>query len=200
MAPWVQIPIDPPRLNNFMRFSYNGIITAFQAEDTGSIPVDRSIIKDYIMKVNITYGKKPKTVVEIIPDDVWNMDVTLAHVIHPMLLKYQECNHGSFNVDDEDVPEGIRLIDAGSKECEYELDEFHEARHDYVINEMIWAFANILDDKSHDFWIEKPLGLPEESDRFFATGKYDLEACLIYEARIQNGTKLFGKYYQSLWT
>jgi hypothetical protein len=147
------------------------------------------------MKVNITYGKKPKTVVEITSDDVWNMDVTLAQVIHPMLLKYQECNHGSFNVDDEDVPEAIRSTAAGPKEYEYATDEFHEARHDYVINEMIWAFANILDDKSDDFWIEKP----EPGNRFFATGKYNLEACLTYEQRIENGTKLFGKYYQGLW-
>jgi hypothetical protein len=148
------------------------------------------------MKVNITYGKKPKTVVEITSDDVWNMDITLAHVIHPMLLKYQECNHGSFNVDDEDVPVEIRSTSAGPKEYEYAPDEFHEARCDYVISEMIWAFANILDDKSNDFWIEKP----EPGDRFFATGEYDLEACLTYEKRIENGTKLFGKYYQSLWT
>lgn len=147
------------------------------------------------MKVNITYGKNPKTVVSISKDDVYNMDNTLAHVIHPMLLKYQECAHGSFNVDDEDVPEAIRSTAAGPKEYEYAPDEFHEARHDYVINEMIWAFANIIDDKANDFWIERP----ETGDRFFDTGKYDIAACAEYEKRIMNGTKLFGKYYQGLW-
>jgi hypothetical protein len=147
------------------------------------------------MKVNITYGKKPKTVVEIKYEDVWNMDITLAQVIHPMLLKYQECNHGAFNVDDEDVPEAIRSTAAGPKEYEFDPDEHWDARHEYVVNEMIWAFANILDDKSNDFWVERP----EEGDCYFDTGKYDLEAYLTCEKRIQNGTKLFGKYYQGLW-
>jgi hypothetical protein len=146
------------------------------------------------MKVNITYGKKPKIVVIVKDEDVWNMDNTLAHVIHPMLLKYQERAHGAFNVDDEDVPEAIRSTAAGPKEYEFDPDENWNARHDYVIAEMIWAFDNIIDDKSHDFWLEKP-----DPNNFLNTGKYDLSACAEYEKRIQNGTKLFGKYYQGLW-
>ena len=194
-----------------MRDWYRGCALAFQAKEIGSNPIFRSkkksyergrhpldvmfvLNKDYIMKVNITHTKTPKVVVNISNDDVWNMDVTLAYVIHPMLLKYQERSQGSFNVDDEDVPEAIRSTAAGPKEYEYETDEFHAARHDYVINEMIWAFNNIIDDKSEDFWLEKP-----DPNNFLNTGKYDLEACADYEKRIMNGTRLFGKYYQSLW-
>ena len=40
--------------------------------------------------------------------DVWNMDVTLAQIILPMLKRLKEVKHGAPKVDNEDVPEHLR--------------------------------------------------------------------------------------------
>lgn len=54
-------------------------------------------------------------------------------------------------------------------------EENYFRRWDYVLDEMIWAFGELKkDDWSHSFNKE-------------------------YEERINNATRLFGKYYRALW-
>lgn len=130
--------------------------------------------------------RKRSVSVKIHPYDTWNMDTTLALIIHPMLIQLQADKHGSPYVDDEDVPEGIRSTNAAPKENEYDTDEFHHQRWEYVMNEMIYAFGTKLDDS----W-EEP---------FFDRHNFiDKEGYLKTVNRIANGFRLFGKYYQGLW-
>lgn len=108
--------------------------------------------------------------------DTWNMDHSLAKIIHPMLLKLKETKQGSPNVDLEDVPEYLRPSDSQYNYYEEgKLDVYFHDRWDYVVDTMIYAFNAI----------SKQL---DEGDDY-----YEPET-------IKEGLRLFGKYYQDLWT
>lgn len=124
--------------------------------------------------------KKRKEYVRIDKYDTWNMDNTLALIILPMLKQLQATKHGAPYVDDEDVPEAIRSTSASPKENEWDTDDYHFHRWEWIINEMIFAFENVVDDT----WDLKGL---------------DKEEYKKYNDRISNGTRLFGKYYRGLW-
>lgn len=122
------------------------------------------------MKVYI--GKKHKYV-HIDYWDTWSMDITLAPIIHPMLIQLKKTQHGAPYTDDDDVPEELRSTSARPKENEWDTDEFHFERWDWILDEMIFAF----DQKIKDEW----------------------EANEELHKRISNGFRLFGKYYENLW-
>lgn len=108
--------------------------------------------------------------------DTWNMDHSLAKIIHPMLLKLKETKQGSPNIDLEDVPEYLRPSDSQYNYYEEgKLDVYFHDRWDYVVDTMIYAFNAI----------SKQL---DEGDDY-----YEPET-------IKEGLRLFGKYYQDLWT
>ena len=108
--------------------------------------------------------------------DVWNMDETLAKIIHPMLVRLKETKQGSPKVDLEDVPEYLRPSDSQYNYYEEgKLDVYFHDRWDYVVDTMIYAFNAI----------SKQL---DEGDDY-----YEPET-------IKEGLRLFGKYYQDLWT
>jgi hypothetical protein len=137
--------------------------------------------------------RKRKVYVRIDRYDTWNMDHTLAMIIHPMLKQIRETKHGSPYVDEEDVPEELRLgekyknIFDHSYSSEYteeekELaDEKFHARWQYMLDEMIWAFEQIANEEDGP----SPIDSKEEYIEF--------------HNRIANGTLLFGKYYRNLW-
>lgn len=132
--------------------------------------------------------------------DTWSMDYTLAYIIVPMLKQLKEDKHGAPMVDDEDVPEHLRSTNAKPKENDYDIDEFHFQRWDWVMNEMIWAFEQKLidnDDEKFFNWAAvdrtKPL-----SDQFSQV-EIDREGLDAHHDRKTNGYRLFGKYYEGLW-
>lgn len=152
--------------------------------------------------------------------DTWSMDHTLAPIILPMLKQLQKTKHGSPSVDDEDVPEGLglRSTEAPAKENEWDTDENWFKRWDWVLDEMIFAFTCKTDDSwenefrsgVHDY-VHVPVDVHgnevakgthkywQMKDGPKNTYKCDYEGMRVVEARIQNGFRLFGKYYQALW-
>jgi hypothetical protein len=133
------------------------------------------------MKVKI--GKYPKTAarrvnVQIDDQDLWNADHTLALIIYPLLQKIVNAKHGSPAVDDEDVPEELRSTNSEPKEFDWDIDSNWHSRWKWVLAEMTWAFGEIVD----------------------AEWELDNEAYEAHSAKIDNGLRLFGKYYRSLWT
>lgn len=145
--------------------------------------------------------------IELDPYDTWNLDHTLSLIIHPLLVQLKETKHGSPYVDDEDVPENLRSTAAAPKENDWDTDSCHHDRWDWVMDEMIWAFAQDADDEElfqHNvdnlkmtidggkitFGIEDP-SKPE----YF----YDKDGHKAHEARKSNGRRLFAKYYPALW-
>ena len=118
--------------------------------------------------------------VKIDDHDVWSMNHTLAHIITPMLKKLKEIQHGAPYTDDADVPEHLRSTAAPPKENEWDTDENHFKRWEWILDEMIWSFEYCV----------------SEDDLFLNLSDEDLEA---YDVRSKNGYRLFGKYYTNLW-
>ena len=160
--------------------------------------------------------KKRNIKVRIDNYDTWGMDHTLAFIILPMLKKLKEEKHGSPFTDDEDVPENMRSTTDLSKREECDCDEHHVARWDYIMDQMIFAFESIVDnsweDQFHKGKIDfKIIPLPDQEnlpkeERLTEmvkgdndTHEFDAEGSKAYQARIRNGLKMFGKYYQCLW-
>ena len=160
------------------------------------------------------HSKKNRTVyVHIDPWDIWSMDVTLGHIVRPMLKMLKDKKHGAPMVDLEDVPEHLHPNE--EERAAYDVDgttdsKFFE-RWDWVMSEMIFAFES-LDGGANQDWEDQ-----------FTTGEYDFQwkkledgnsqmvhgpshtaetdwdARKAYAERIQNGFRLFGKYFQHLW-
>jgi hypothetical protein len=152
--------------------------------------------------------------VRIDPWDTWSMDHTLGYIILPMLKQLRDTKHGAPYVDDADVPEHLRSTSAPVLTQEEQdcgaVDANHFARWDWVLDEMIFAFEcqtgcyENWEDQFHsgesyiqfqqleNGWSEMIRG-PND------THKWDQEGQRQWHDRMQNGYRLFGKYYQSLW-
>lgn len=141
--------------------------------------------------------KQRKIDVRIDPWDTWNMDDTLSLIVLPMLKQLKEQKHGSPHVDDEDLPEEMKSA------------TIHE-KWDYIIDQMIFSFDTKVNN-------------PDWEDQFFS-GNYDLKVVKTQDGnfrlvedenntygidwnarneqkeRISNGFRLFGKYFECLWS
>jgi len=139
--------------------------------------------------------------------DTWSMDNTLAHIIVPMLKQLKETKMGAPLVEDKDVPKELRSSSAPPKEHEYDTDNNHFKRWDYVLDEMIFAFESQLFDWEEQFysgeidisWVKKENGSYQMVNGPNDTFKVDEESRKLYYKRMENGFRLFGKYYESLW-
>lgn len=162
--------------------------------------------------------QKKRTVKVHIDDyDVWNMDSTLALIALPMLKKLRDAKMGAPYVDDEDVPEELKSTSASPKVNEWDTDDNHFKRWDYVLDEMIFAFESKFNDWEEQFYSGKgdhvfvPIDkdgneVDKDSAEFFRmddgpnnTFKVDRVGMDAYAKRVANGFRLFGKYYQGLW-
>lgn len=134
------------------------------------------------MKVSLDLYRdyQRENVVHVVIDerDTWNLDYTLALIIHPALVALKERKHGAPWVDNADVPEEFHCI----KETEWESASQPNwfKRWDYVLDEMIFAF---------DFKSRQDIG-----------GGWYAETDKEVNARIHNGLRLFSKYYNTLWS
>ena len=144
----------------------------------------------YRLLERIESKKKRKIKIQIDKWDTWSMDHTLALIALPMLKQLKETNHGSVQVDLEDVPSEMRMTSTEDWNDQLVFDFYNDPElskqniqcdiHDkwnWVMDEMIFAFEFIVD----------------EDNRY--SHKFDQEV----EDRVANGLKLFGKYYRGLW-
>lgn len=127
--------------------------------------------------------RKRKIQIHIDNYDIWGMDHTLALIILPMLKLLKVRKHGSPLVDDCDVPVELQSISAPPKENEWDTDEYYHKRWIWVLEEMIWAFEQIIDEDAEYAYFD-----PVNKEKYQE-----------YQSRIQNGLILFGKYYRGLW-
>lgn len=153
-----------------------------------------------------------KNVVEIDDYDVWGADWLLAEIAHPLLVKLKEKKQGAPLVEDENVPEELRSTSCAPKENEWDIDENHFKRWDWVLDEMIFAMQEIANDNANEPspYTKKGEMVFGEIDEKTGTGTITFEgyeetegsrkAYTDYHNRIKNGCRLFGVYFQSLWT
>lgn len=157
--------------------------------------------------------KKRKIEIHIDGYDVWNADHTLALIIVPVLKKLKEQKYGTPHVDDKDVPANLRRSAApelteDQKNTGY-TDDLWQARWNWVLDEMIWAFEQHAnpdwEDQYHsgetDWVFDKTEadGYTELKHGPNHTFKVDRRGMLQHRARMKNGRRLFAKYYEALW-
>lgn len=168
----------------------------------------------YNHTINLYLDRKRRTIkVKIDKWDTWGMDETLAHIILPMLKQLRDTKHGAPYVDDEDVPEHLRSTSApeltDDEKNTGSPDQNHFKRWDWVLDEMIFAFEKLSDENWEsefysgevDWKFEKDdeTGLSRMNYGPNHTFKVDREGMKKVQDRINNGLRLFGRYYQALW-
>jgi len=146
--------------------------------------------------------------------DTWSMDHTLGMMALPMLKQLQTKKQGAPFVDDEDVPEELKSTSAPPKENEWDTDENHFKRWDWVMAEMIFAFEHHVNNEWEEKYHKGKFSTRSEACEWDENGKAkmftmvynddhthetDYEGLKVVHERIRNGFKLFGKYYQGLW-
>lgn len=155
--------------------------------------------------------------------DTYSMDYTLGFIVLPMLKQLKEQKQGAPHVDDPDVPvylQSHRAEDKGDPDTG-NVDSLWFRRWDYVLDEMIFAFetkVGIYTDWQDQFHTGEfdHYSVPVDADgnevddqdavmyRFENgpnhTAEWDQEGHRQYQERITNGFRLFGKYYENLWS
>jgi hypothetical protein len=117
-----------------------------------------------------------------------------------MLKQLQYTKHGAPHTDDEDVPEYLRSHMAQPKENEWDTDSLHFMRWDWILAEMIWAFEQKVDGESDNKFFDHSTSNGKALwDKDYIGPKFDKEGYTKHHDRMQNGFRLFGKYYQNLW-
>ena len=118
------------------------------------------------------------------PYDTWSLDSTLAHIILPALNQIKRDKHGSpgnlfdmshHKMKDWNSPEFKAADKKSSKEG--------HAKWDVILDEMIWSFSQLVREYPNEPNIAK-----------------NKKAWRAYQDRIAKGFRLFGEWYQALWS
>lgn len=132
--------------------------------------------------------------------DAWSMDHTLAYIILPLLKRLQLDKQGAPFIDDEDVPMNLWSTSCAPKVNDYDTDDNHFKRWEWVLNEMIWSFTQKLEDDSESqFYDHSQVDLKAPLNVQIGAIKCDYEGLKAFNQRKANGFRLFGKYYEALW-
>jgi hypothetical protein len=143
--------------------------------------------------------------IEIDNYDLYNLDGTLAKIIYPALLKFRDNVNAYHIVDKEDLPDEIAMVDSDEEEAS--LNNWC-----WVLDQMIYSFEKIASDSPWEdqFYNTDKLSPEElaelESDLAFSSWStfnkipIDFDGIRETEDKIKNGLRLFGKYFQALWT
>ena len=148
-------------------------------DDCIQVVFDNTINKFYYDRLEDVQRKH----IKIDQHDTCAMDNTLSCIIVPMLEQLKEQKNGSQLVDITDVPVHLwpSWEEMQVKES-YNPDSLVHQRWDWVMNEMIFAFKFARDEDMLDYY----------------TTKDDPEYLELAE-RLDNGRRLFAKYYNGLW-
>ena len=139
-----------------------------------------------------------KLSVKIHSYDAWNADHTLSLIILPILQELKISKQGAGFVDDSDVPIELHsTLYPGENEWDTDLNHFK--RWDWILDEMIWAFTEIAHGNDDAFFKHPPSSECADLEETITKIQVDEVGLQKYNARINNGTRLFGKYYRSLW-
>ena len=148
--------------------------------------------------------RKRQVYIRIDKYDSWSADHTLALIAVPLLRQLQKSKHGAPLVDDADVPEGLGLRSYETEKIkanEWDVDDNHFRRWDWVLSEIIWALEQKLgDDCESQFHTQKNPDLKSHDfDQMMDNMVFDREGWQAWQDRKTRGYKLFGKYYENLW-
>lgn len=141
--------------------------------------------------------------------DAWSLEHTLSPIILPILKELKCIKHGAPHIDDEDVPPKLRAnrdiryqgtVNPDLHKISDDVDKKFFKRFDYILDEMIWTFEQLSDwdneDKFYDHTESRKIKDLNKSVRKLKVDRVGLKK---HHARIDNGLRLFGKYYRTLW-
>jgi hypothetical protein len=138
--------------------------------------------------------------------DTWSMDSTLSPIILPMLKQLKKHKHGSPHVDDADVPSKLRStanpwkVASGQDVHKISEDPKFHRRWDYVMDEMIWTFEQLcMDDHEAPFYDHSLAEKEKDITKSYKLVKVDRVGLKKHNQRLDNGLRLFGKYFRALW-
>ena len=127
------------------------------------------------MKIDIpSYEEREQAGTQIVIHswDTWNMDNTLALIIHPMLVQLKKTTHG--------YPSNLT-----------------EERWNKLLDEMIWAFEQKNVDWEDQYYgplVDNPNGVMGQDFEWV-----DLDGLQKHRERMTQGFRLFGRYFENLW-
>lgn len=119
--------------------------------------------------------------------DTWNADHTMALVISAVMNEYAKQEQVSFGHDLWDVPEFLHPADGKQFKKNHDVDEQYWDRCNWIVNEITWTFNELTGD---DPWWP----------RWETKEQFEDDSYIERVDRMQNGLRLFGKYYAGFWT
>ena len=180
-----------------MKYSFNWPANQTWFENLLEKIEDR--IQDFYNIFNEAYFDKRASqckYIKIDPWDSWSLDHTLADIILPCLMQLKKQHNGAPYVKLTDVPE--HLWPTGRQEND-DVDDTHFQRWEWVLDEMIFAFASKTSDWEEDYY--GPFIYDENGG--IMNGEFewtDDEGRKAHQERMSNGFRLFGVYYENLWS
>ena len=112
-----------------------------------------------------------------------------------MLFRSKATNHGYGYVDPDDVPH----IGKG-EEVENAHDGLTQQRWNWFMDELIWTFEQLsMDDHEGKFYDHTKSRKIKDINKSVSQIKVDRVGLRKHNERIDNGLRLFGKYYRALW-
>lgn len=149
--------------------------------------------------------------------DTWNMNETLARIVVPMLKQLKESKQGAPHVDIKDTPKHLHPTEEDCDNSCGDVDEKFFQRWEYVLDEMIFAFEAQYNDWESKYYSgeidHKTVPIDHDGNKVTEdeavmfrledgpnhTFEVDHKGMKKEQKRIDNGLKLFAKYYASLW-
>jgi len=213
---------EPDWVHNFGNWLAHGSWDSEKTDPFNRKHEKKTLLYKFLIWIdNFKFRKK---FIKIDPWDTWSMDNTLALIILPMLKQLKATKHGSPMVDLEDVPGEMRTHSHEKWDQQMCLEFYNEsevlAKHDvhtrwnWVLDEMIFAFEHLVDDSWEDKYSSGEMDHYSEPCEWDENGKptmytmkegpnhtykCDYEGLQKEWDRVNNGLRLFGKYYRGLW-
>lgn len=141
--------------------------------------------------------------------DTWSMDSTLSPIILPMLKQLKATKHGCPWTKHEDGPWYYRFQTNPDEHNYSEEGSYNHERWNWIMDEMIWTFEQLNKENYDDhYWhdrgeIDWDNREPDEHGlipiRWKRDSIVDWDGMKKHNEAIDNGLKLFGKYYRALW-
>jgi len=131
--------------------------------------------------------------------DTWSVDHSISKIMLPLLEQLQRTNHGYSFVKDEDVPSRLRKRNDMTPD---EKDNIDQLRYKWVVDEMIWAMKQIANDENDAPKVDSTyefLGSNNMTEEELESFKKWRDEEIVYQKRIDNGCRLMGTYFRTLW-
>lgn len=130
--------------------------------------------------------------------DSWSADDTLSMIILPLLKQLKVEKHGAPYTDDADAPIWLHSTLKPPAQ-EYDVDGNHFDRWDWIMGEMIWAFEQKCDPESDSKYFTHSTPKDDSIESQIFAIDVDTVGLEKHQKRVQNGFRLFGKYFSALW-